>query len=202
MRLSAKCALAANADITREDEQRLDLKAGPVKPDVYQTIIASDLPPQEKEAGRIAQEVFTLIFAGSSSTARVLTRTTFHLASDPAIQNRLRQELKTIMADPSASPEMEQLEALPYLVSSSTFRSVSALSRTKWSYFMHGLETGERLRILNTTANRQILSTDRNHQRKPSFDLSSIVAQPLDIAGQATPLWHMDHSRQSECLRS
>jgi cytochrome P450 len=120
MRLSAKSALAANADITREDEQPLDSKAGPVKTDVYQTIIASDLPPQEKEAGRIAQEVFTLIFAGSSSTARVLTRTTFHLASDPAIQNRLRQELKTIMADPSASPEMEQLEALPYLVSNST----------------------------------------------------------------------------------
>lgn len=108
MELSATCALAANAGSPGEDKEW---------PDVYRSIIASNLPTQEKVPGRIAQEVFTLMFASSSSTARVLTRATFHVASDTKISQRLRQELRTIMPDPSTSPALEQLEALPYLVS-------------------------------------------------------------------------------------
>ena len=95
----------------------LDTKSA--TPNVYQAIIKSSLPPQEKVAHRIAQEVFTLVVAGSSSAARVMTRMTFHLASEPSILERLQQELRTLMIDRFVTPELEQLEALPYLVSNS-----------------------------------------------------------------------------------
>ncbi|KAL8833602.1 MAG: hypothetical protein Q9170_004185 [Blastenia crenularia] len=115
MKSSANSALAARSGTSAEHKKPLDPCTEPTKPDVYQTIIESDLPPPEKEAGRIAQEVFTLLFAGSSSTARVMARATFHLASNPPMMDRLRQELKTVMDDPSEVSELEHLEALPYL---------------------------------------------------------------------------------------
>ena len=65
---------------------------------------------------RVAQEVLTLLVGGSATTARVMTTLTFHLASEPAIVVRLREELNTIMPDPSVIPNLEQLESLKYLV--------------------------------------------------------------------------------------
>lgn len=82
----------------------------------YQAILNSSLPEQEKEPARLAQEILTLLMGGSATSSRVMTRITYHLASEQAMLARLREELITAMPDMNVTPPLEQLEKLPYLV--------------------------------------------------------------------------------------
>ena len=91
----------------------------PLQSNAYQAILNSTLPGPEKEPARLAQEILTLLVGGSATSARIMTRTTYHLCSEPALLARLREELKTVMPDPYAMPRLEQLETLPFLVSPS-----------------------------------------------------------------------------------
>ena len=109
-------AVKAHKDFHRNGRQ----KGGPTsseKPSAYRAILESSLPPQEKEANRLSQEVVTLLIGGAATTARVMTRLTVFLTTDPAILRRLREELEQVMPDPPVVLELEDLEELPYLVS-------------------------------------------------------------------------------------
>jgi cytochrome P450 len=59
------------------------------------------------------------LFAGSESTANVLSETLYELALNPCIQDRLRAELNSVAGDQSADqPTFDQLmraDQLPYL---------------------------------------------------------------------------------------
>ena len=94
------------------------MKPGPGM-DVFQTIISCEsLPAQEKQANRIAQEAFSLIAAASVSTAIVLTTATYHLLMHKHdYLAQLKEELETVMEDPSTRVDVRTLEQLPWLVS-------------------------------------------------------------------------------------
>jgi len=100
-----------------EKQEQPEASTDPLQSDAYQAILYSSLPEPEKEPARLAQEILTMLVGGSATTAKVMTRTTYHLTSEPAMLARLREELKTIMPDPFVTPAMEQLEQLSYLVS-------------------------------------------------------------------------------------
>ncbi|KAL9100151.1 MAG: hypothetical protein Q9163_004436, partial [Psora crenata] len=101
----------------------------PSPPNIYDAILATtSIPPSEKDPDRIAQEALTLLVGGSSTSARVMARLTFHITSNPAVSRRLFADLQaafphdygndyptvTATAEPS-HPELEQLERISYL---------------------------------------------------------------------------------------
>lgn len=75
----------------------------------------SKLPPQELQSDRLRDEAFTLMTAGSGTTAYVLRGTSYHIAANPSISQRLYEELKHAIPDPSNPPPVTVLEKLPYL---------------------------------------------------------------------------------------
>ena len=106
---------ATRACANKKEEQPVASKAQSENT-AYQAILNSSLPAQEKEPARLAQEILTLLVGGSATSSKVMTRTTYHLASEQAMLARLREELITAMPDMNVTPPLEQLERLPYLV--------------------------------------------------------------------------------------
>ena len=84
---------------------------------IFQAILDSDLPPQEKAAERLQDEGQTLVGAGSETTAKALSLITFYLLRDKKLLQLLREELSTAPMEPgSGDPLLPHLEKLPYLV--------------------------------------------------------------------------------------
>ncbi|KAI9727815.1 MAG: hypothetical protein M1834_007962 [Cirrosporium novae-zelandiae] len=100
-------------------------------PTLFHSILQSDLPPKEKTAERLGQEVNVFAFAGTETTANVLANLTFYLLSNPEMLQKLRDELDVAYADPNAPPTFQQLEKLPYLVSP----FVSILIQSLWEKY-------------------------------------------------------------------
>ena len=82
-----------------------------------QQILDSGLPTQEKSKQRMGQEAFSIVAAGGETVARTLTTATYHLLSNPAMLERLRNELREVQPDPRVLPGVQKLEQLPWLVS-------------------------------------------------------------------------------------
>jgi cytochrome P450 len=93
-----------------------DEKMSVPKGTLFHALLDSRLPMEEKESGRLSQEVFTVISAGGETTAKNLTTLTFHLLSNPDKLQRLRDELKEL--DPNGTASLVEYEMMPYLVSS------------------------------------------------------------------------------------
>lgn len=51
------------------------------------------------------------------TVSHMLSVMAFHIVENKDILKRLRTELKTVMPDPGSQPKWNQLEKLPYLVS-------------------------------------------------------------------------------------
>lgn len=84
---------------------------------VFQALLDSDLPPEEKSADRLQDEGQTIVGAGSETTAKSLAVITFYLCEDKKKLERLREELRTVMPTPTSSVSLTTLEQLPYMVS-------------------------------------------------------------------------------------
>jgi cytochrome P450 len=84
----------------------------------FHEVLKSDLPPSEKSAERLAQEMLIVVAAGAETTAKALTWITFHLLNKPELLQRLLDELQRL--DPNQTASLLQLEQMPYLVSFST----------------------------------------------------------------------------------
>lgn len=82
---------------------------------LFHALLDSKLPPEEKEPGRLSQEVFTVISAGGETTAKNLTTLTFHLLNNPDKLQRLRDELNRL--DPDGTATLVEYETMPYLTS-------------------------------------------------------------------------------------
>lgn len=83
----------------------------PKSRNIFQGILSSNLPIDEKKRGQIAQEGITVITAGGETTARVLTTATFHLLANPkSVLVRLKNELAITMEYPNARPDVRTLE--------------------------------------------------------------------------------------------
>lgn len=63
----------------------------------------------------MADEAQTVVGAGIETTAWALSVGTFHILDKPPIRKRLHEELVQALPDPSAMPDWQTLEKLPYL---------------------------------------------------------------------------------------
>lgn len=87
-------------------------------PAIFQQLLDSDIPAQEKSMNRLVDEGITFIGAGSVTTAHVLSTITYHVLANPEIFDTMQRELQNIKSDdpePSAQVLLVQLEQLPYL---------------------------------------------------------------------------------------
>jgi cytochrome P450 len=84
---------------------------------IFQDIIQSNLPPNEKDPARLSAEANLLQIAGTETTARTLAVLMFHLIDNPAVLNRLRTEIGSRILSPGSSLHLAELEAIPYFVS-------------------------------------------------------------------------------------
>lgn len=85
-------------------------------PNIFRALLSSNLPDEEKEPNRIAQEGFETLTAGSATASRIMVFAAYHVMANPHVLERLREELKVAIPDPHEIPDVKILEALPYLV--------------------------------------------------------------------------------------
>jgi cytochrome P450 len=95
-------------------------RAGVVKEEeenktVFHTLLRSDLPAQEKETRRLAEEAVLLVGAGTHTTSWILTVITFYLLSNRSLLEKLRDELRTVLPETNSHASLMQLEKLPFL---------------------------------------------------------------------------------------
>ena len=81
--------------------------------------VGGKLPEKEKAPLRLMADASVILGAGTETTARTLAVTTFYLLKYPDIGDKLRAELKSVLPTKDARVSLPQLEALPYLVSTS-----------------------------------------------------------------------------------
>ncbi|KAF2438280.1 cytochrome P450 [Karstenula rhodostoma CBS 690.94] len=114
--------VSANIKLTRERMGQIEdvRKAGFEKEDeenktVFHTLLRSDLPEQEKETRRLAEEAVLLVGAGTHTTSWILTVITFYLLSNPPLLQKLRDELRTVLPEVDSHAPLMELEKLPFL---------------------------------------------------------------------------------------
>jgi cytochrome P450 len=74
------------------------------------------IPPEERDYYRLRDETFIVVSAGTETTARALSVASYYIASDNALRDTLRTELKQVMVAPASRVTWPELEKLPYLV--------------------------------------------------------------------------------------
>ena len=82
---------------------------------IFEELLNSDLPPEEKTLQRLQDEGQTVVAAGQVTTAYYLKTTAFHLIANPDILAKLKAELEEAMPNPDKIPPQSELEQLPYL---------------------------------------------------------------------------------------
>lgn len=88
---------------------------------IFAELLESDLPESEKSIDHLTGEAQLILAAGSVTTAHTLAVATYHLLANPEILARVRKELAEVMPQSSSDPpSLQQLESLPYFVSSPT----------------------------------------------------------------------------------
>jgi cytochrome P450 len=80
---------------------------------IFHELLNSDLPAEEKSDARLGDEAQLIIAAGLITTSWALSVGSFHIANDPKVSEKLREELKAAKFEPSIS--WHKLEKLPYL---------------------------------------------------------------------------------------
>jgi len=79
-------------------------------------LLVSDMPDSEKKTERLVLDLMAVMGAGTATTTRILTVTTYHVLADPTKEGRLREELREAMSGfPERVPRWAELERLPYL---------------------------------------------------------------------------------------
>ncbi|KAK8123580.1 Cytochrome P450 monooxygenase sdnE [Apiospora kogelbergensis] len=86
-----------------------------VEGSIFQTVLDSDVPPEEKSLDRLQDEAQIVVGAGTETTAKSLSFIAFYLNEDPAKLQRARDEIKTAGPELDGSFSLAKLEKLPYL---------------------------------------------------------------------------------------
>ncbi|MCJ1437947.1 hypothetical protein MMC27_007334 [Xylographa pallens] len=96
-----------------------DIKASPnperVKSTIFEGILSSSLPPEEKTDLRLASEAQLTVFAGEGTTAYSLSCALYHLLAQPAEAKKLQNELAAAGFVRGQIPSIAQVDELPYL---------------------------------------------------------------------------------------
>lgn len=66
---------------------------------MFHHLLRSDIPDAEKDPARLAAEAVSFLGAGTYPTAATLILTAYYILAKPEIEERLRKELKTVMAN-------------------------------------------------------------------------------------------------------
>ena len=82
---------------------------------VFNSLLESDLPPEELSVIRLQQEAQAIIGAGIETTKMSLSLACFHLLSKRDLYQQLRRELESAFPDLANPPTLSELERLPYL---------------------------------------------------------------------------------------
>ncbi|KAI0593108.1 cytochrome P450 [Biscogniauxia sp. FL1348] len=83
---------------------------------LFHYFLTSDIPDSEKSSARLQSESLLFLIAGTFSSAHTLSNIMYYVLADPAIKNRLRDELKDVMACyPEKYPRWADLEKVSYL---------------------------------------------------------------------------------------
>ncbi|KAL5337385.1 cytochrome P450 [Aspergillus crustosus] len=94
--------------------QRFNEKGPVVGPDgrqnLFDNVLSSDLPAQEKSEARLAQDMQVFVSAGAETTAKAMSYILFYLHQEPELLQKLKDELAPLGDDPA----LIQLEQLPY----------------------------------------------------------------------------------------
>ncbi|OQE88987.1 hypothetical protein PENNAL_c0015G00095 [Penicillium nalgiovense] len=85
-----------------------------LKSTVFEGILNSSLPPEEKTDIRLASEAQLIVFAGEGTTAHALMCALFHLLANPEELAKLKTELSEAIPDPT-NIAIAQVDNLPYL---------------------------------------------------------------------------------------
>ncbi|KAK8066221.1 cytochrome P450 [Apiospora hydei] len=82
---------------------------------VFNELINSNLPAEEKTVERLRQEGVSVVTGGIETTSTALTKTLFYILNNPAVRDRVCAELQTVFPGPRQTPPLHVLESLPYL---------------------------------------------------------------------------------------
>jgi cytochrome P450 len=85
------------------------------RPTIFHTILSSPLLAQEMSYDRLWQEGQVLVFAGTLTSAWILSVGAYHILATPRILSKLKTELAAAIPDPASHPSLTTLEQLPYL---------------------------------------------------------------------------------------
>ncbi|KAL2794563.1 cytochrome P450 [Aspergillus keveii] len=78
---------------------------------LFDNVLSSNLPPQEKSEARLAQDMQVFVSAGAETTAKAISYILFYLHNEPELLKKLKAELEPLGND----PKLIELEQLPYL---------------------------------------------------------------------------------------
>ncbi|MCJ1329047.1 hypothetical protein MMC10_005724 [Thelotrema lepadinum] len=82
---------------------------------IFHSILNSNLPEAELSKDRLQDESASLVAGGTLTTAHFFGITTYHIAANPSIHQKLLSELKTVMPHPYFPVPLSTLQSLPYL---------------------------------------------------------------------------------------
>ena len=100
-------------DLLREQKNQQEKSA--TRSTVFLQLLQSKLPPEELSQDRLQNEAVSIVGAGFETTKWALTVAFYHILANPAIYQRLRQELADAMPNPDQILSWPELQALPYL---------------------------------------------------------------------------------------
>ena len=83
--------------------------------DIIQTILSSDLPPEEKTLAQVILECRSVVLAGTETTANFFVVVTWHLLKNPEIRKKLQTELAAAESYRGWPLEYSELRELAYL---------------------------------------------------------------------------------------
>ncbi|KAK3936258.1 cytochrome P450 [Diplogelasinospora grovesii] len=82
---------------------------------MFAALANPELPAEQRTLGRLEDEGFVVLAAGTETTAYSLSVTMFYLLDNPAIFDSLFADIKAVMPNPTACPPLSVLESLPLL---------------------------------------------------------------------------------------
>ncbi|KZM24039.1 uncharacterized protein EKO05_0004605 [Ascochyta rabiei] len=85
-----------------------------VHPTIFHELLNSDLPASERSPKRLLSEGLVVVAAGTLTSAHYLKTTAYHILANPAVLERLQEELETVMPDAEVLPPFQDLNQLPY----------------------------------------------------------------------------------------
>ena len=87
-----------------------------IRKDIFDTILSTDLPVNEKQPKRIADKVYNLLVACSLTTLKTAVIAFCHVLGNPKTYQRFRKELSEAISNKNVVPGVKTLQKLPVLV--------------------------------------------------------------------------------------